>query len=137
MSLKSIFRGSRWKLEAASTVHEGVQIARRYDCEIPVVICEYRLPDGDWNLMLAEVNRAAVPSSLIVCSRLADERLWLEVLNLGAFDLLLCAPFVSGDVLRATENAWSTWNDAVRPGAVPRQPFSQSHGDSNAVAAGS
>ena len=28
------------------------------------------------------------PPALIVTSRLADERLWAEVLNLGAFDLL-------------------------------------------------
>jgi hypothetical protein len=70
-----------------------------------VVICQHSLPDGDWKLMLAGLDRIDVRPSLIVSSRLADDRLWAEVLNLGAFDLLLGAPFEPEEVLRVTESA--------------------------------
>jgi hypothetical protein len=40
-----------------------------------------------------------------VSSRLDDERLWAEVLNLGAFDLLLGSPFVQEEVLRVVQCA--------------------------------
>jgi DNA-binding response OmpR family regulator len=50
--------------------------------ESPVVICERSLPDGDWKDLLGKTPR------LIVTSRVADEALWAEVLNLGGYDVL-------------------------------------------------
>jgi len=79
---------------------------RRHSHATPVVICNYILPDGDWKLILAAVHRMPIRLSLVVSSRLADERLWAEVLNLGAFDLLLGDPFDRHEVLRVVENAW-------------------------------
>jgi DNA-binding response OmpR family regulator len=119
-SLRSIFRDSPWELQEAWTASDGRQTIRRNHHEIPVVICEHSLPDGDWKLVLAELDKVAVRPSLIVSSRLADERLWAEVLNLGAFDLLLGAPFEPEEVLRVTESAWSAWNSAARRSAHVR-----------------
>ena len=119
-SLQSIFRGSRWKLQGAWTASDGLKTIRRHHGEIPVVICEDSLPDGDWKRLLTQMDKMAVQPSLIVCSCLADERLWAEVLNLGAFDLLLGAPFEPEEVLRVTASAWSAWNRAARPGALSR-----------------
>jgi hypothetical protein len=82
------------------------------------VICDRSLPDGDWKLLLAELDTVAVRPSLVVCSRLVDERLWAEVLNLGAFDLLMGGPFESEEVLRVTESAWLAWNRAARQNAL-------------------
>jgi DNA-binding NtrC family response regulator len=118
-SLRSIFRGLRWDLQGAWTVSEGLQAIRRNLNEIPVVICEHTLPDGDWKFLLTELDTMAVRPSLIVSSHLADERLWLEVLNLGAFDLLLGAPFEADEVARVTQSAWFAWNSTARSGAVP------------------
>ena len=119
-SLQSIFRGSRWKLQEAWTASDGLKTIRRQHGEIPVVICEDSLPDGDWKRLLTQMDKMAVQPSLIVCSRLADERLWAEVLNHGAFDLLLGAPFEPEEVLRVTESAWSAWCRTARSGALPR-----------------
>jgi DNA-binding response OmpR family regulator len=119
-SLESIFRDSRWQLQGAWTADAGLKMIRRNHREMPVVICEHSLPDGDWKLLLADLDKVALRPNLIVSSRLADERLWAEVLNLGAFDLLLGAPFEPEEVLRVTESAWSAWNRAARPRAVPR-----------------
>ena len=118
-SLQSIFRGSRWRLHRARTASDGLKAIRRTHREISVVICEHSLPDGDWRLLLAEMGTAGIRSSLIVSSRLADERLWAEVLNLGAFDLLLGAPFEPEEVLRVTEGAWSAWHRAALPRIGP------------------
>ena len=118
--LRGIFRGTRWELQGASTARGGLEMVRRHHREIAVVICEQSLPDGDWKLLLAEMDKTAVRSSLVVSSRLADERLWAEVLNLGAFDLLLGAPFEPEEVLRVTESAWLAWNRAALPSALQR-----------------
>ena len=119
-ALESIFRGSRWKLRGVCTASDGLKTIRRSPGEIPVVICQHSLPDGDWKFLLAGLNKAAGRPRLIVSSRLADDRLWAEVLNLGAFDLLLGAPFEPEEVLRVTGSAWSAWHSAARPSALPR-----------------
>jgi DNA-binding response OmpR family regulator len=70
-----------------------------------VVVCERDLPDGSWkdvlDLTLALCNRPPV----IVTSRLADECLWAEVLNLGGYDVL-AKPLDEREVYRAVQLAW-------------------------------
>ena len=105
-SLRTIFRNSPWQLREAVTGGEGLVALRNDPQGIPVVICEHHLPDGDWKCLLAEVVDMPVRPRLIVSSRLADERLWAEVLNLGAFDLFLGSPFEPEEVLRVAESAW-------------------------------
>ena len=120
-SLRGIFHGSKWALQTASTASEGRKVIRRDHRALPVVICQHSLPDGDWKLLLAGLDSVAVRPSLIASSRLADERLWAEVLNLGAFDLLLGAPFEPEEVLRVTESAWWARTNAPRRRAVRRR----------------
>jgi DNA-binding response OmpR family regulator len=48
------------------------------------------------------------PPLLIVTSRLADERLWAEALNLGAYDVL-AKPFDKREVIRTVTAAWLHW----------------------------
>ena len=63
------------------------------------VITEGSLANGrSWKDVLNEIHRMAAPPPLIVTDRLADERLWAEVLNLGAYDLI-SKPFVPREVL--------------------------------------
>lgn len=119
-SLRSIVRDSPWELQGAPTGRAGLDLIRRNRAGIPVVICEHSIPDGGWRILLTELSKLEVGPSLIVSSPLADERLWAEVLNLGAFDLLLGAPFDADEVLRVTQSAWRAWNTASRPGGVPR-----------------
>ena len=57
----------------------------------------------------------AAPPKLIVSSRLADHRLWAEVLNLGGFDVLM-TPFETEEVLRVTSSAWSEWGSKQSQG---------------------
>ena len=119
-SMHTIFSGSSWNLRIAFTVNDALRQIRADHGEIGVVICEHSLPDGDWRSLLTQMDKRSARPSLIVSSRLADERLWADVLSFGAFDLLLGAPFEPDEVLRVTASAWSAWHRAVRPAAPPR-----------------
>jgi MacB-like protein len=84
--LQRMFGDAGWKLLVAHTYKEGMaQIEREL---LPVVICECQLADGNWKNVLSHLAPMLNPPRLIVVSRHADARLWLEVLNLGGFDLL-------------------------------------------------
>ena len=58
------------------------------------------------------------PPLLIVTSRLADERLWAEVLNLGAWDVL-AKPFDDGEVLRTVQSTLLHYQSSAQVIAKP------------------
>jgi DNA-binding NtrC family response regulator len=64
---------------------------------VPVIFCECDLPDGTWRDILSYTAELTDPPALIVTSRLADERLWAEVLNIGGYDVL-AKPFREQEV---------------------------------------
>lgn len=106
-TVTEILRRSHWKLQEAFGLEEALAFLR--DHAVPVVICESTLPDGNWVRFLEEVAQLPEPPSVIVSSRLADERLWAQVLNLGGYDLLLI-PFRPEEVLRTSHLAWLSWS---------------------------
>ena len=75
---------------------------------VPIIVCERELPDGTWKDLLEFVKFRVRPPLLIVTSRLADERLWAEVLNLGGFDVL-ARPFEEREVRWALQSARQAW----------------------------
>jgi AmiR/NasT family two-component response regulator len=83
----------------------------------PVVICETDLPDGSWKDMLAQFARMDCPPFLVVVSRFADERLWSEVLNLGAYNVL-AKPLSTREVFHVIGLAAQAWE---RDWKLPRQ----------------
>jgi len=72
---------------------------------IPIAICERDLRPGDWQEFLEHAAFMPHLPLVIVTSRLADERLWAEALNLGAWDVL-AKPFDRIEVIRVVESAW-------------------------------
>ncbi|HUL34039.1 MAG TPA: hypothetical protein VL128_09165 [Candidatus Eisenbacteria bacterium] len=68
-----------------------------------LVLCERDSNPGTWLDSLEYLQSLSNPPLLIVTSRLADERLWAEVLNLGAWDVL-AKPFDDGEVLRTLQS---------------------------------
>jgi FixJ family two-component response regulator len=86
---------------------------------IPIAISECDLRPATWRELLAET--ALMPHSplVIVTSRLADERLWSEVLNEGGYDVL-AKPFDRTEVIRVVESAWRRWTNQH----VERKPTS-------------
>ena len=88
-------------------------------CEVSVVLCEHDLMPGDWRDMLRCLLERPRPPALIVTSRLADERLWAEALNLGAWDVL-AKPFDRSEVICSIERAFQHWySSSSRQAAAP------------------
>jgi len=81
---------------------EAVAAARRI--RPWVMICDQILADGDWRDLLSDLQDLQETPPLIVSSRLADDRLWAEVLNLGGYDLLI-KPFTAAEVSRVVRMA--------------------------------
>jgi DNA-binding NtrC family response regulator len=103
VSLRRILRRSAWKLVVRSSWSEALDQLRRNP--VPVVICDAELAESNWRLLLEGLAALPQQPSLIVSSRLADERLWAEVLNLGGYDVLP-TPFDADEVYRVSFQAW-------------------------------
>jgi DNA-binding NtrC family response regulator len=82
-----------------------------------VVVTESELPDGTWRDVLSSLDGVSNPPLLIVASRLADERLWADVLNRCGFDVL-AKPFARDEVTRVIGHALDTsgWLPKCPPG---------------------
>lgn len=101
-SLINIFGRSTWMLQFTSTFRETLAAVR---ASPGLVISEVRFSDGhSWNDLLCELQKMKCPPPLIVASRLVDEHLCAEVLNLGGYDLLT-KPFDAKEVLHAVSTA--------------------------------
>jgi DNA-binding response OmpR family regulator len=111
-ALDQILRHSNWRLRHVTTCREAVAFAK--DSETGVVICQQHLPDGDWTTVLTEFATLPTSPNLIVTSRLPDDILWAEVLNLGGYDVL-AQPFGRNEVFRVVSSAWRQWNDLWQP----------------------
>jgi DNA-binding response OmpR family regulator len=96
----------------AARIHrlKGWRDAVRSASSIPprVIVCERRLPDGDWRDVLGLALDLPHPPTVIVTCRQADEHLWAEVLNLGGYDVL-AKPFDEREVGRSLTLAWERW----------------------------
>ena len=106
--LTQILRHSKWKYYFARSRAEAIAFLRNN--AVPVVICEADLIDGTWRDVLDETTRIEPAPLLIVTSRLADDALWAEVLNLGGYNVL-AQPFDSREVFRVVGNAWLHWKN--------------------------
>jgi FixJ family two-component response regulator len=86
-----------------------------------VVITETDFPDGlSWKELLEEIEDMREAQPLIVMSRIADGRLWAEVLNLGGYDLLM-KPLDATEVLTiVTLAAQHSRTELVRRITAPR-----------------
>jgi len=101
--LQRILGHSKWKLDTADHLQAAVALLQRHDTS--VVICERDLMPGTWTDILEHTSRQPHPPSVVVTSRLADERLWSEILNRGAWDLI-AKPFDRTELVRSIKSAW-------------------------------
>lgn len=95
--LRDVVNGFSFRLEVSldwRTARTGSPLS-----SFPVIITERDLPDASWENVFSDCERMRNPPRLIVISRLADERLWAEVLNRRGFDVL-GKPFEREEVTR-------------------------------------
>jgi DNA-binding response OmpR family regulator len=106
VDLCQILAHPNWQLHGCAGCGQALAFLRRQ--QVPVVVCEGNHPDGNWRDLLNGTQELPLPPSVLVCSRLPDESLWAEVLNLGGCDVLV-QPFEQDEVLRVAYMAWQNW----------------------------
>ena len=115
LSLQTIIGHSKWMLFTTTDLASAFSVL--HDHEISVVICERALRTCTWIDVLEIIKVLPNAPSLIVASRLADDHLWAEALNLGAWDVL-AKPFDHIGVIRSVKSAWQRWHDQIHPRAT-------------------
>jgi len=101
--LLSSLEGKDFQIHLASNFREAMQRLggeHSYD----VLVADAELPDGSWRDLLQFLQDARLACEMVVCSRCGDERLWAEVLECGAYDLLV-EPYDPQEVRRIIERA--------------------------------
>jgi DNA-binding NtrC family response regulator len=111
ISLETIFGHTTWMLVKADGLAAAYDILRQHD--ISVIVSERDLKPGKWTDLLDRITKLPLHPSMIVTSRLADEHLWAEALNLGAWDVL-AKPFERNEVLRTIEAAWQHRHEQIK-----------------------
>jgi len=102
---------ARWKVQRSSTLASALATLRA--SPVAIVICERDLWPGTWIDMLDPIALAFDPPLLIVTSRLADNHLWAEALNRGAYDVI-AKPFRTGELARVVNLACRHWVERRR-----------------------
>ncbi len=102
VALRSMLPASVWHICSARCRRDAVVELNRSG--ISVILCEECLPDASWKDILFELDARRSSPPLVVTSRLADDLLWAEVLNLGGYDLLM-KPFEAAEVVRVLDLA--------------------------------
>lgn len=92
----------QWFVQTSSSLSDALDILEKLKPE--VVVCERDLENRNWLDLWERAATLPNPPSVIVTSRLADDHLWAEALNLGAYDVL-GKPFNSAEVLRTLSQA--------------------------------
>jgi DNA-binding response OmpR family regulator len=115
--LSRILSHSAWTILSASSVQEARELLT--SDHVHVVVANRMLSDGDWKDLLSITSEMPDPPQLIVISRDGDERLWAEVLNLGAWDVLV-KPFHPKEVFRTIHAAWQHCVNSAR--LIPKRP---------------
>ena len=108
---------STWALQTCDSLKSASSILQSH-C-FSLVLCEHDLRPGTWRELLELVESLPEPPFVIVTSRVADERLWAEALNLGAYDVL-AKPFDRTEVTRVLSMAWMHWTDRHQVGLKAR-----------------
>ena len=114
--LHALFNEEGWTLHSAHSLASASAILR--DTVVSVLITETDLPVGSWRDVLDVMGFLPNRPVVIVTSLHADDRLWSEALNLGAYDVL-AKPFNKTELMRVLNSAWN--RNVVRKLAAARR----------------
>jgi DNA-binding NtrC family response regulator len=124
LSLQAIINHhTKWKLFTARGLTSALTLLQ--ENKIAVLLCERDLLPGTYIDVLEHINTLPNAPSLIVASRLADDRLWAEALNLGAWDVL-AKPFDRTEVIRSVKSGWQHWHNQIHMQATAKNMVSES-----------
>jgi DNA-binding NtrC family response regulator len=102
-TFQNLFQHHGWSLHALKCVRSATK--RVHESPVSLVITERDLPDGDWKDVLETIHGLPRPPLVVVISASADNYLWAEALNLGAYDVL-SKPLNQTEMFRVFSSAW-------------------------------
>ena len=94
-ALENAILGTGWSLFRSYNLVEGLSAVINHEIEVIFTDCE--LPDGSWRDMVQSLRACRNAPRVIVFSQLADDRLWMDVLQSGGYDLV-ATPFDSEEI---------------------------------------
>ncbi len=97
----------------------SIRAALQREQDVAVILVDQECGPCLWKELLAEAGASPRPPYLIVTSRVADEGLWAEALNLGAYDVL-ARPFEKAEAARVIHVALLRWHRAQVPSRIRR-----------------
>jgi len=100
-----------WLMNAALTLEAAVSALK--ERTVSIVVCESELRPGSWKDLLDHIWAHPDSPLLIVTSQHADEYLWAEALNCGAYDVLR-KPFDTLELSRVLTSASFQWRDRLK-----------------------
>jgi hypothetical protein len=104
----TLYPNCRLTLQPSRTLASTLAVLRTH--RIPIVLCDDDAYPEAWREILRACQLLPAPPCVIVTSRLAGDRLWMDLLNEGAFDLL-SKPLNPSDVMRIIHSAWVHWQN--------------------------
>jgi DNA-binding NtrC family response regulator len=110
-TLQHLFQQEGWTLHSVRSLGSATILLTRRVAS--VVITERDLAAGDWKDVLEAIEGLPQAPLVIVISRLADNSLWAEALNLGVYDVL-AKPLDQSEVVRVLTSAWIYQRNACR-----------------------
>lgn len=102
LGLLGILERNGMKTSSAGNLRDGQELLQGESFDLLIVDAE--LPGGPWHRLLQTIVSSAKGCEVIVCSRCGDEKLWADVLQRGAYDLL-AEPFEENEVIRIANRA--------------------------------
>ena len=105
-TLASLLGRDQWKIYNAMSLQSASVFLRAH--AVPLVVCEYDLSPDRWTQLLDEIRLLSIPPVLIMTCRVADDSLWAEAINVGAYDVL-AKPLDRTEVTRVLGSAWLHW----------------------------
>jgi DNA-binding NtrC family response regulator len=105
-TLAGLLGRDQWRIHNALSLQSASAFLRSH--AVPLVVCEYDLSPDRWTQLLGEIRLLSIPPLLIMTCRVADDSLWAEALNVGAYDVL-ARPLDRTEVTRILSSAWLHW----------------------------
>ena len=117
-TLHGILDDSRWKIAEVADCGEARAFIARNRVQMVLANCDET--GAEWKEFARQVTSFTPAPLFIGASRMADEGLWAETLDLGGYDLL-ASPLDSNEARRAICSAWQTWESGRSSGSDFRQ----------------
>jgi response regulator RpfG family c-di-GMP phosphodiesterase len=96
--LRTLFGNLGWRLLESKSRPEALECINNVPVHVVLAECDH--PGWTWKRILEDLRSCEEQPELVITSRVADDHMWSEALNWGAYDVLLQEPLNRSEVER-------------------------------------